>query len=103
MAKYLLAYHGGGMAQTEEEGAAVMAKWEAWYGELGASIVDGGAPTMPTQTVTADGSTGDGGSNPITGYTVITADSIDDALAKAASCPIRDSGGSIEVGELIEM
>ena len=103
MAKYLLAYHGGGMAETEEEQAAVMAKWEAWYGALGASIDDGGAATMPTQTVAADGSVGDGGANPVTGYTVITADSKDDALAKAAGCPIRESGGSIWVGELIQM
>ena len=26
-----------------------------------------------------------------------------DALAKASGCPIRDAGGSVEVGELIEM
>ena len=103
MAKYLFAYHGGGMAETEEEIAAVMAKWEAWYGELGASIVDGGAPTAPTQTIAADGSVGDGGANPVTGYTIVTADSMDDALAKAKGCPIRESGGPIEVGELIEM
>lgn len=102
MAKYLLAYHGGGMAETEEEVAAVMAKWEAWYGELGAAIVDGGAPTMPGPTVAADGSVGDT-ANPVTGYTIITADSMDDAVAKAAGCPIRESGGSIEVGECIEM
>lgn len=58
---------------------------------------------MPTQTVAADGTVGGGGANPVTGYTVITADSMDDALAKATGCPIRESGGSIEVGELIEM
>ena len=103
MAKYIFAYHGGAMAETEEEQARVMAAWEAWYGELGASVVDGGAPTMPTRTVGADGSIGDGGPNPLTGYTVVTADSMDDALAKAAGCPIRDSGGSVEVGELIDM
>ena len=102
MAKYLLAYHGGAMAETEEEVAAVMAKWEAWYGELGAAIADGGAPTMPTQTIAADGSVA-ASANPVTGYTVITAGSMDDALAKAAGCPIRESGGSIEVGECIEM
>lgn len=103
MAKYLLAYHGGAMPETEEEQAQVMAKWGAWYEELGASIVDGGAATMPTQTVAADGSVGGGGANPVTGYSIITADSMDDALAKAAGCPIRESGGSIEVGECIEM
>lgn len=104
MAKYLFAYHGGGMAQTEEEMAEVMAAWGRWYEGLGASIVDGGAPTSQAKTVAADGSVSDGGgANPVSGYTVVTADSFDDAVAKASDCPIRDSGGSIEVAELIDM
>ncbi|MGI9642804.1 MAG: YciI family protein [Acidimicrobiia bacterium] len=102
MANYLLAYHGGGMPETPEQQAEVMAAWEAWYGTLGASIVDGGAPTMPTTTVAADGSTS-ATANPVSGYTIVSADSLDDALAKAAGCPIRDAGGSIEVGELMPM
>lgn len=102
MAKYLFAYHGGGMPETPEQQADVMAAWESWYGTLGASIVDGGAPTMPTTTVAADGSVS-ASSNPVSGYTVVSADSLDDAVAKASGCPIRDGGGSIEVGELIEM
>ena len=104
MAKYLFAYHGGGMAETEEEQQAVMAAWGTWYEALGASIVDGGAPTAFASTVAADGTiSAGGGANPVTGYTVVSADSIDDALAKAKGCPIRDSGGSIEVAELIDM
>lgn len=105
MAKYLLAYHGGsGMAASEEEQAEIMAAWGAWYESLGASIVDGGAPVGAAKTVAADGSVSDGGgSNPLTGYTVVSADSFDDAVAKASGCPIRDAGGSIEVAQLIEM
>ncbi len=102
MARYLFAYHGGAMAETEEEQARVMGQWEAWYGELGASIADGGAPAIPMQTVAADGSVV-GSENGVTGYTVVTADSLDGALNKAKGCPIRESGGSIEVAELIEM
>lgn len=102
MANYLLAYHGGGIPETPEQQAEVMAAWEAWYGTLGESIVDGGAPTMPTTTVAADGSTS-ATSNPVSGYTILSADSLDDALAKAAGCPIRAAGGSIEVGELMPM
>ncbi|MGI9529374.1 MAG: YciI family protein [Acidimicrobiia bacterium] len=102
MANYLFAYHGGGIPETEEQQAEVMAAWEAWYGALGASIVDGGAPNMPTTTVAADGSTS-ATSNPVSGYTIVSADSLDDALAKASGCPIRDAGGSIEVGELMPM
>src|SRR5205809_111502 len=39
MAKYLLAYKGGGMAQTDEEREAAMQAWGAWFGELGQAVV----------------------------------------------------------------
>ena len=104
MAKYIYAYHGGGMAATEEEQAAVMEAWNFWYGKLGAAIADGGAPTMPGKTIAPDGTVSDGGgANPLTGYTVIEADSLDDAIAKAADSPHLAGGGSIEISELIDM
>ena len=104
MATYLYAYHGGAMAETEEEQQAVMAAWGAWYEELGTSIVDGGAPSARTRTVSSDGAITDGGgSNPVTGYTVVSASNLDEAVAKAEGCPIRDAGGSVEVVELLEM
>ena len=104
MAKYLLVYHGGGMPDSEEESAKVMAAWGAWFGQLGASVIDGGAPTGPNSTVANDGSVSDGGgANPATGYSLIDADSMEDAAAKAKGCPILASGGSIEVCATIDM
>lgn len=104
MSKYVFAYHGGGMAETPEEQAAVMQAWEQWYGELGGALADGGAPVGRAQTVGADGSvTEGGGSNPVTGYTIVTADDLDAAVAMAKGCPILSSGGSVEVAETIEM
>lgn len=104
MAKYLFAYHGGGgMAPTEEEMQSVMAEWGAWYEAMGAALVDGGAPVAVAKTVSADGVADGGGANPATGYTVITADSFDAAVAHAKGCPELKRGGSVEVAELIEM
>lgn len=105
MAKYIFGYHGGsGMATTEEEVSAVMAQWGAWYAELGEAIVDGGAPTAQAATVASDGVVSEGGGpNPLTGYTVVTANSFDAATAMAEGCPILDAGGSVEVAELLEM
>ena len=104
MANYVLAYHGGGMPETEEESAKVMAAWEAWYGQLGAAIVDGGAPTGQAKTVNPDGSVADGGgANPLTGYTVVTAADLDAAVALAKGCPILSTGGTIEVAETSDM
>jgi len=102
MAKFVFTYHGGGMAETEAEMAAVMAKWEAWYGELGASILDGGNPFGETRNVDSTGVTGPNDS-PATGYTVIDAADIDAAVAAAKGCPILEAGGSVEVAQAIEM
>lgn len=105
MAKYLYAYHGGGgMAESEAAQAEIMAAWGAWFGQLGPAIVDGGAPSGAASTIAADGSVVDGaGSNPVTGYSIISADSRDEALALAKGCPVLTSGGSVEVVELLEV
>ena len=104
MATYVLAFHGGGMAETEEEQAAVMAAWGAWMEGLGSSLLDPGNATGQSKTIHADGSvTTGGGANPVTGYTLIDAGSLDDAVAKAKDNPILQGGGSIEVLETIDM
>ncbi|MDH3754066.1 MAG: hypothetical protein OEU32_09365 [Acidimicrobiia bacterium] len=104
MPKYVFAYHGGSMPESEAEQAEVMAAWSSWYGELGESIVDGGNPTGACKTVNGDGSVSDGGgSNPISGYGLINAASLDEAVQAAKGCPILDGGGSVEVAEAIDM
>jgi hypothetical protein len=104
MTKYVFAYHGGSMPESAEEQAEVMADWEGWFGTIGASIVDGGNPTGQSVTVNADGSTSDGGgANPISGYTLVNADSISAAADLAKGCPILTNGGSVEVAEAIDM
>ncbi len=81
-----------------------MAAWGAWYGTLGDAVVDPGAPIGASSTIAPDGAvTPGGGACPVSGYTLISAESLDDAVAKAQGCPIKDSGGSIEVGETIDM
>jgi len=103
MPKYVFAYHGGSMPEGEEEVARVMAAWGAWMGSMGEAIVDGGNPVGPSKTVSAGGVADDGGSNPLAGYTLVSADTIDKAVDLAKGCPIIESGGSVEVAEAIEM
>jgi len=104
MAKFLLAYHGGGMPETEEEGARVMEAWGAWYQELGSAIADPGNPTGRGATVAPGGAISDGGgANPITGYTILEAADFDTAVTSAKGCPILDSGGSVEVCEIVNV
>ncbi len=104
MAKYVFAYHGGGMPESEEEQAAVMAAWGAWMGGLGDALVDQGNPVGQTKTVASDGTaTVGGGANPLSGYSLFVADNIDEAVAAAKGCPILEGGGSVEVSETIDM
>ena len=55
----MFVYHGGSMPETEEQQAAVMAAWDAWYRDPGESIADGGAPVAPTKMVAAGGAVSD--------------------------------------------
>ena len=97
MGKYVYAYKGGGMPETEEEGKRLMDAWTSWMGGLGGAIVDGGHPFGASKAVGADATSG------LTGYTIVTADSLDDAASKTGGCPIFDAGGSVEVYETIAM
>jgi hypothetical protein len=104
MPKYLLAYHGGAPNLTEEEAARAMAAWGEWMGRVGAAMVEVGNPVGQSATVASDGSSSPGGgSNPVTGYSVVSADSLEAALALVAGCPVLAGGGSVEVGETVDV
>ncbi len=103
MGKYVLAYKGGAMAETPEAQREAMTQWMNWFGSLGDSIVDMGAPLGAAATVASDGSVSEGASDPLSGYSILTADSVADACDKAKGCPIINAGGSIEVYETIPM
>jgi hypothetical protein len=103
MGKYVLAYTGGSMAETAEEREAVMAAWGAWFGTLGPAIVDAGNPVGAAATVAPGGSVSDGASSGLTGYSVLSAESLGDATELAKGCPVLSSGGSVEVYETIEV
>ena len=104
MPKYVLAYHGGGMPESEADQAAVMEAWGAWFGTMGDAVIDGGNPTGASKTLASDGSTSDGGgANPISGYSLVKAADLDSAVSLAKGCPILAAGGTIEVAETIDM
>jgi hypothetical protein len=103
MAKYVLAYSGGSMPETEEAGAAVMAAWGAWLGGLGDAIVDGGNPFGASASIASDGSVSEGGASGINGYSIVTADSLDSATTLVKDCPALSAGGKVDVYETIDM
>lgn len=99
MPKYLLSYHGGHLAEDPAGMARVMEAFGAWFQELGSAVVDRGQPIGRTGTVGPDGVGDGGGPNPVTGYTVINADSFEQAVELTRRCPVVLAGRSVEVGE----
>lgn len=104
MPEFVFAYHGGAKPATPEEGQKAMAAWTAWFASLGAAVVDGGRPVGQSHTVSAKGIVHDGGANPLSGYSIVKANTLDAAIAMARGCPmVVDGTGSVEVAEAMEM
>ena len=89
MANFLLLYTGGNPPASQAEGEKVM----AYFGRMGDRIVDGGAPLGDRQSI--DGAPASGAS----GYSIIKADSLADAVAGVEGHPHMASGGKVEVIE----
>jgi hypothetical protein len=104
MSKYLFVYHGNGAPTNPADVEKVMNAWGAWFGSMGAAVIDGGNPVGKSSTVKSDGSlTGGGGANPVSGYSLIEASSLEDAHKKAKGCPLLNSGGTIEIAQCMDM
>ena len=104
MSQFIFAYHGGKRPETPEEGEKVMAQWNAWFGTMGDDLIVPGAPLGMSKTVDDSSITDDGGANPLSGYSVVAAESIEVACEMAKGCPmVQDHSGSVEVAEILEM
>ena len=103
MNKYILTYIGGNKPASQEEGAAHMAKYRVWLSGLGESVVSPANPFGHTHTVAPDGSVSKGSMTSMSGYSIIQAASIEEAISIAQSCPFLEMGGSMEVAELMQM
>lgn len=100
MADYVLLYAGGGEPASEEEQAKVLAAWNDWFAQIGDALKDGGNPFGPAaRTVASDGSVSDTTGALHSGYTIVTADSLEGATAIAKGSPVLQGGGSVTVYE----
>jgi hypothetical protein len=106
MAKYLFVYHLHGAKPPADpaEQKKAMDAWGAWFGSMGAAVIDGGNPVGKSSTVKSDGSLIEGGgANPVAGYSLIEASSLQDAHQKARGCPMLARGGTIEIAQTLDM
>jgi hypothetical protein len=103
MPQFIIIYIGGNKPATPEEGAQHFSKYKAWLSALGESAVSPMNPLGGTHTINPDGAVEKGSQSSMSGYTVVEADSIDDAISMAKDCPFLDIDGSLEVSELRQM
>lgn len=68
---------------------------------MGDDVLDGPNLCGMSKTVLSNGNVNnDGGSNPVTAFSLIRASNDEDALTKAKACPVLAAGGSVEVVEV---
>lgn len=101
MPNFVLAFRGG-MPKTPEDGQKMMADWTAWMDSLGSDLVDKGAGFGKSRCLVSPGKEAACG-DPLSGYSVISAENIEAALEIASRNPIFDLGGTIEVAEAMGM
>jgi hypothetical protein len=113
MADFLLVYRNdyASVPQAKpEEAEAIMKKWMDWLGGIAAQgkLTDKGNPLKSGgKVVRANNKVTDGPYTEIKellgGYSIVKADSLEDAAEMAKGCPIFESGGNVEVREVVAM
>ena len=103
MPNFMLAYHGGKMRESPEEGAEHMAKWEAWAEGLSDSLVNRGTSLSQSKSVNSTGITEGGGNDPMIGYSILNADNLETAVKMVESSPHVNYGGTMVVSEMMEV
>lgn len=102
MAMYLITYHGAmEMPSSPEARDQMMSAFMQWAGSVGGGMVDPGSPLGSSKVVTSDSATDGNAGGPIGGYTIIKADSMDDAVAAVRSHPFLSRGGTLQVSEAV--
>jgi hypothetical protein len=97
--KYVYLYSGGNPPKNEADGKAMMNAWMAYFGKLGKAVVDGGAPFARGESKLF----GAAKHSHATGYSIIQADNLKQALALTEGHPHLANGGGIEVFECAKM
>ncbi len=97
MAKYVFVYHGGTLPRSTHELEAVKAQWSAWFDSMGTDVLDPGDPVglNPSNLDLTD--LNQVGGDPLSGFSLIEARSLNDAIEKAQSCPILKTDGRVEL------
>lgn len=93
---------------TPEQIQAEVKKWQDWMGGIAAQgklKSAGEALGFEGKTLHSDGTVTDGPYAEVKefvgGYTIVSAESLEDALALAKGCPALETGGKVEVRDIM--
>lgn len=103
MKNYVYLYYNSGVRDdiSPEENKAA---WGAWFGKLGDKIVDAGNPFPGGGQVVQKSGVSAITSWPETGYTIVKAESMDQAVEMAKDCPVLgEPDGAVRVHETMPM
>lgn len=101
MSKFIYIFRGG-MPDTPEAGQKMMTDWESWLSGMGSAVADRGAAMGKSSFLDAEGNEAAAG-DPVSGFMVVEATDLAEALRHAKACPIFSAGGTIEVAPSLEM
>jgi len=103
MPQFMMTYLGGDKPASQDEGQKHFAKYREWLNLLGDAAVSPANPLKNVTTIMSDGSVMEGGASTMSGFTILEAGSIIEAIEMAKQCPFLELGGSLEVSELMKM
>jgi hypothetical protein len=102
MPRFLITYRTDmGAPPTPEASDQMMSAFTDWAGGVGDKMVDPGSPLGPSKVVTSAGESDGQAAGPVTGYSIIDADSLDDAVSAVRSHPFLSRGGTLQVSQAI--
>ena len=89
MGKYVYIYYASSNTDAGDNEA-----WGKWFGELGDKLIDGGNPFNDGGQAVHQGGVMAVSEKPATGYSIVTADSMEAATELAKGCPLVTATGS---------
>ena len=112
MEKFMLIFQGGQMnAASPEEMQANMSKWMAWIDRLsktnqcvaGEPLLPGGKLVSGKAGKTVTDGPYTEGKEVVGGFFIINANDMDDAVNIAKDCPTYETGGTVQVRQVMKM
>ena len=100
MGKYVYVYYAG----KDSADAGSMEAWNSWFGQLGGKLIDGGNPFAEGGKAVHAGGVMDVQGPAATGYSIVSAASMDEATELAKDCPLMKSkDGAVCIYEALPM